>query len=200
LLALIGILVAIGQAHTFPDVQTAQALLAFYTNPFLLLFAFGVAIGYFELNTKTIPVIRFPVSPAFLLMLPVPAALLYAKNPGAGWYGLLSIYSTLVVLLCTFVRNEWTGRIGRVLILSGDSSYSTYLFHPLVIPVLLAIALRVWGSHAKTTSSAMLLVVIFLLAANLAGLLVHFVIERPLIRAFRRFDFGPLQRLKPKTA
>lgn len=185
LLTVPAVLVAIGYAHTFPDDQNPLSLLSFYTNPFLLLFALGVSIGIAQAKLTEM---SWPVSPAFLLLLPAAAFIAFPLTLGTyDLYALLSIFSALIVLLCARVRLEPSGAIGRTLVLLGDSSYSTYLFHPLILAVI-AIALRMWASHPANTTVAMVLVLACIVSANVAGLLIHLAIERPLIRAFRRFD------------
>jgi exopolysaccharide production protein ExoZ len=187
LLAAPAILVAIGYAHSFPDDQNPLSLLSFYSNPFLLLFALGVMIGVAEAKLSEI---SWPISPAFLLLLPAVVFIAFPLTLGAfNLYAPLSIISALIVLLCALVKHKPSGVMERALVLLGDSSYSTYLFHPMILPLVVGIALRTWGSYPKTTASAMLLVLACIVFANLAGLLVHFAVERPLIRAFRHNDF-----------
>ena len=36
--------------------------------------------------------------------------------------------------------------------------------------------------------------------ANIFGLLIHLAVERPLIRAFRRFNFGADNKLQPQVS
>ncbi len=197
LLAVLAILVAIGYAHTFPDDRNPLSLLSFYTNPFLLLFALGILIGVAEAR---LPEISWPVSPALLLLLPALAFIAFPRSLGSyDLYTLLSVISTAIVLLCARVKHNSSGVMGRTLVLLGDSSYSIYLFHPMIIPLVIGIALRIWGSHPRTAASAMMLVLAILVFANAAGLLIHVVVERPLIRAFRRPDRKGFEELESKA-
>jgi exopolysaccharide production protein ExoZ len=192
------VLVAIGYAHPFPDDQNPLSLLSFYTNPFLLLFALGVLIAVTETR---LPRVSWPASPAFLLLLP---ALLFLALPltlGADdLYEALSIYSALVVSLCALVRYKVPGTIERRLVLLGDSSYSTYLFHPMMLPLVIGLALRMYDPHTKSVAAAMLLVLVCIIFANVAGLLIHLAVERPLIRVFRRYNFGAGNEHRPQAA
>jgi exopolysaccharide production protein ExoZ len=192
------VLVAIGYAHTFPDDQSLPSLLSFYTNPFLLLFVLGVLIAVIETRQ---PRISWPVSPAFLLLFPAVLFLVFPLTLGAyDLYESLSIYSTLIVLLCALVRYKAPGTIGRTLVLLGDSSYSTYLFHPMILPLVIGLALRTYGSRTKSVGAAMVLVLACIVLANIFGLLIHLAVERPLIRAFRRFNFGADNKLQPQAS
>lgn len=76
-------------------------------------------------------------------------------------------------------------RIGRML---GDASYAIYLFHVHVLSVVLA----VWMKLAPATPG------VFIVGGSVAaavavGILLHHIVERPLVRAARRrFDRRPI--------
>jgi peptidoglycan/LPS O-acetylase OafA/YrhL len=202
LLAPIAALVLFGQLHPVPDVATPIAILGFYTNPFLLLFAMGVLLGYFEIDFGRLPGLglpglRVPGSPALLLLLPVPLALAApASFSGFFWFPLLSLWSAGVVMLCMLDRREPRGVAVRRLVLLGDASYSTYLLHPLLIP-LLAVAPRLWSHPARSAPRALVLTLLFVALANCAGLLLHLALERPIVGLFRRL--GPSRPCPTKS-
>lgn len=69
-------------------------------------------------------------------------------------------------------------RLGRLL---GDASYSIYLFHPPIVSVALLLA----GRFAR--GAPMGLVVAAIVAAAVAGgIVIHFMLERPLVSVVRR--------------
>lgn len=76
-------------------------------------------------------------------------------------------------------------RIGRIL---GDASYSIYLFHVHVLSTVLA----VWTKVAPGTPGMAMVAGSVLLAVAI-GILLHHIVERPLVRAARRlFDRRPI--------
>jgi peptidoglycan/LPS O-acetylase OafA/YrhL len=76
----------------------------------------------------------------------------------------------------------WLGRLGLVL---GNASFSTYLIHNAVVLVLIALA-KALRLGLETQAERMLFVVAGVVVATAAGVTVHYVIEAPLIRFVER--------------
>jgi len=72
----------------------------------------------------------------------------------------------------------------------GDASYGTYLSHLWVLgPVILYVQDKLNRLHVASPSS-LIYVVACVIAANVAGLAIHWAIERPMTRALQHVKFG----------
>lgn len=200
LLATLAALAYAGTKFHFANGSLPQSLWHFYTNWLILLFGAGMVIGVVESKIGSFKRISCPVSPAFLLALPVLLALkvpwpLLSLKRSWVWY---ACFGGLIVLICTLTSLDRPGRFNRFLVLLGDASYSTYLVHiwafNWVLPFVVAHPTRL-RSQAFTVGVS---IVAGVIAANLLGLAVHFAIERPITKALRRIKFGVRQR--PVTA
>jgi len=193
-------LAAIGRAFHFPLAGPASSLANFYTDQLILLFGRGVLIGAWESESRTLPVLKIPFSPAYLLL--VPALLFFAMPYRIGQFEsweLLSLYSILVVLCCTLVPNGTPGPILRGLVLLGDASYSTYLFHLFAYPLILPLFIRIWGRpHSSVFILAAMLACVA--AANILGLAIHLVVERPLTKFLKTLPIRSLKALGTSAA
>ncbi len=184
---LLGILVSIVLLGSVVTAMPSHRLWGFYTYWLILLFAAGVALAVVEMRLGAISRRNLSVSPAWLLCLPM-LMLLAARSPlpNAGiTLKLFSLFGGLVVVLCTFVSLENPGWFNRLLILFGDASYSTYLFHvwifAFIIPPIVALY-----RHFQWTVTPLLFVVAALLVSNFLGLAIHLAVERPITRALRK--------------
>ncbi len=144
-----------------------------------LQFGIGMVLGALYLRHGWRPAL--PAS-AIVLALLVAGGLVVAVPLPYGIVRLLawSVAAGGIVFLAILARS-WPGIIGRGALLLGNASFSVYLIHNPVMLVVLAAAKRL---HVEPTSGPALGV--FLLAAVvislLAGIVVHLLIERPLIR------------------
>jgi exopolysaccharide production protein ExoZ len=186
------LLVALGLIYHLPTGETPAAIPGFYLDPIILLLSRGVLIGLVLLELKKFPTIRIPFSPALLLFIPTILMLAFPRTIGAAplWGPLIS-YSTVIVLLCLATNQDHLGWVNRTLVLLGDASYSTYLFHLSVYPFLISWVLRGYGRMHATMQSPALFLVLSVVAANILGLGIHLVVERPIIKALRLIRFGP---------
>ena len=80
----------------------------------------------------------------------------------------------------------------------GDASYSTYLLHPWSNGWTRNIAARVYPRLHLTFDHPAAFLAVALVAANLLGLLIHLLVERPLTRTLRSLNFGPLKFLNAR--
>jgi exopolysaccharide production protein ExoZ len=184
------LLAAIGHSYAFPIAGMSSSLLNFYTDQLIVLFARGVLIGAWETESRSTFRLKLPFSPAYLLL--IPAVLLLAMPYRLGRFQsweFLSLTSILVVLCCTLVDNGIPGPILRAMVLLGDASYSTYLFHLFAYPVAIPLAIKITQHLHKGPLVMLLMVALAIVVANLIGLLIHLAIERPITRAFKRLPF-----------
>ena len=191
LLIVLEAFVALGRAKSFPMPPSPVAFLNFYTQPFMMLFAHGVLIGFVEMELRPFNRFTFPVSPAFLLVVPAIAGLASPGFIGAGSaWELVSFYGVLVVLLCTLSSSSTNGRIGSLLVLLGDASYSTYLVHLGITYVVAWLTARILGTQYIRTVFVFAEIGICIVFANLLGLAIHLLIERRITRALRNIPYG----------
>jgi exopolysaccharide production protein ExoZ len=195
------LLVALGHSQFAVADPASHFIFGFYTNDIITCFARGVLIGLFELEVESPFRLRLPISPAYLLLIPAAVFLAFPYRLGRfEVWDLLSFYSVLVVLACSLEVNERPGRISRFLVLLGDASYSTYLFHLLALPVVIPAGVWLWGHLPRTRFFTMLLLLAGVVAANVLGLLIHKGIERPLTGYLKKLKFSPLKTLKTQTS
>lgn len=183
-------LVAFGRANLIPIHHAPSDILAFYTKTDMSYFGYGVVIGLFEREFAPLPTIRWPFSPAFLLL--IPPALLVAFPTTLGAYNLwefLAWYAMLVVLLCSTSAAKPAGLIRKALVLLGDASYSTYLFHLAVTGWVASLFQNIVVRHPDHPYLYLAPVAVAVLTANLLGLLIHLTVERRIIHFFRQPRF-----------
>jgi peptidoglycan/LPS O-acetylase OafA/YrhL len=195
LLALPEFLMALGHAHLPFLGRVPLALFRFGTDDIIASFTRGVLIGLFTLDGDRPFRLRLPFSPAFLVLLPpaLSLAMPYTLGRLEVW-DLLAWFSVIVVLLCALEDNAIGTRLERFLVLLGDASYSTYLFHVLVLPFILPAGIFLWGQLPRTRLFTMLLLAASVAAANALGLLIHKAVESPLTGFLKRLRFSPARR------
>jgi exopolysaccharide production protein ExoZ len=195
----------LGAAQVSPAGHPLVAIRGFYTNSIIHLFALGVLLGFAEIKfTAFWRRIRLPISPALLML--APTILIFAMPTVYGNMrsGPLSWFAVLVVVLCSLVALDRPGWFNRSLVLLGDASYSTYLFHLWALIWVLNPVLQRHASWTATPAHAAILAVICVICANILGLLIHLAVERPITRSLRkiRLPLGdtPSQASLPYTA
>lgn len=174
-LAVLGTLVGIGAFY-----EGRNPLVLTYANPLLLEFAGGIVLGRLcELGY--IPGRKSGLVIAALGIIGFSLSAFLEPSPA---YRIVSWGFPAFALVSGFVIFESRGTISSYKVLEklGDASYSIYLVHPTIIAAMASIlSLRV--SQAFPVG----FVVISLLAATVAGLCSHFLVEAPLNGALRRF-------------
>ena len=177
-----------GLSHSLLNWVDPTTWLGFYTSPLILLFAAGVALGYFETHARRWPSVRRPVTVAAALLAAGSAlSVLFSVRfplplPQQAALGLVCLAA---VAACTSRADVPTSRLVRVLERVGDASYSTYLFH-----IFIVVAIGEAWSHISPHIPGPLGSVVFLLtvvlAANVAGRVMFTSVERPLTRWLRQ--------------
>lgn len=111
-------------------------------------------------------------------------------------YGLPSLivdgpFAALIVWSGLYVGRAM--RPQRLLGLVGDASYSIYLTHLFVFPFCYAL-LNAWGMKPPTPFSITVVIVVCCSVATVVGLLVHWVVEKPLLRIMSAAWRGGMRR------
>lgn len=154
-------------------------------------FAVGVGLAYFylmhsgKLRLGTVP-------PATILIVTGLACVVVSHGPLAFGLPVALLWSALAVpvlaaAIAARPAQGWAGRIGLVL---GNASFAIYLVHNPVLLVLLAIARAAQLSLASQTQLLAFLG-FSVLTTVVAGVIVHHLVEAPLIRACDRWTRKP---------
>ena len=184
------ILVLLPRAAATDPWAPADLLTGFVGSSYNLQFALGVGVA------TIVP--RMPrTSPALLIALGMGGLVLtgvaeaggqvaYLGESGQALYGL----SAALLIWGLVAAEQSGGRAGRLPVMLGDASYAIYLIHaPLVMAA---------GSLGVVTALPHLLGAALLAAIGLGGgIVLHGVVERPVLRALRRPNFA-WARLLPR--
>jgi peptidoglycan/LPS O-acetylase OafA/YrhL len=165
-------------------VPPSDVYLFFWTNPVVLEFTLGIVAAHLYLSglqpSRLTTFLLIAVGATLLVVVPQNAEarpLTWGLPAFALVYGLLSAEQHI-----PFHRV-------RSLMVIGDSSYSIYLVHTLVIPALAALALHVRNWPPYELAVPLLLIVC---GATLIGCVTYRLIERPLTqvlqKAWRRYQ------------
>ena len=185
LLGLFPILVIAGLAvrPLFPYTDPVKPL-AFWTDPIILFFAYGVLIGLAEVKLSAQFEFKWPLFGA-LFLFSAAAGIFWVTGVRfplqLGWQLAMGLFCICSVVLCTTVRQADAGRLGRLVAKAGDASFSTYLFHPLAIAGLAALDAHLPGP----LQSPLLFVLVSVVVANLVGFAIYYAVERPIARTLK---------------
>jgi len=154
-----------------PD-EWAPALV--YLNPILLYFLAGMIVGQW-IHDGSIRRLVAWMSYVLALWLVIPLA---DGEFSADDISLLIRHISVVALIIVVVASDsWiSGRVPRPIIYMGDASYSLYLFHPLMAPIV-PVVLAMIGFRNGGLS-----VVLSILTAVIGAALVFRFVERPITR------------------
>ena len=130
---------------------------------------------------------RLPPAAAWALGIAALAGYAAAWNPPHDWGGWRVFWwglpSAALVAACVLSSAQWQpGPVGRFFGLLGDASYSLYLVHPLVFPLVRWTIVRWIDFSAMPWLYAATLFV----AAIVASVACYFFFERPITRALQR--------------
>jgi exopolysaccharide production protein ExoZ len=173
------VLVALGRLMALPEP------LAFWTDPIILEFAFGMALGMLrERGVRLGGAAALALATAALALL----VLDFGRSDAAIVLPRVLAYGVPAALLVAAaalrpLEPERTDPLTRIAVALGDASYALYLLHPFVIRAAreamldsgLAAAIGPWG-----------FVALALVLASAAALLAHRLFERPLTAWTRR--------------
>lgn len=154
---------------------TLHELTRFFFNPSNLTFGCGVLLGLAYQKTRNFhsPSSLSPVVSG-LLMLAGCVALFFSFN-GFG-SARVNLFASLVVFISLWIPTSF-GKLAQLAHVLGDASYSIYLTHNLIILIGATAWIALFGP--RYYSVALLLLP---LVAVLCGVLIHFWVERPIVR------------------
>jgi exopolysaccharide production protein ExoZ len=165
-------LVVIGQLTKFTTV-----IPLFYTSSSLIEFVFGLVV--FELYVRR-P--NMPVNRKLLVVFGVLGFVLLNSGSMVNNKFIMGAAASIIVWVFIYA---FAGRKFRVLQVLGDASYSIYLFHAAVFvevrDVMKGVALS-----ANEYVNAVLIIVGQVLIAAAAGIVIYYIMERPLLRILRQ--------------
>jgi len=145
-------------------------------------------LGALEILLQRPTPFRLPISPAFLMLVPAAIVLwhpdLTLHYNIYAWSGFF--IALTIVALCTLTANRRPDWFTRALVLLGDASYSTYLFHLWVFGWTNPRVLRIYAGLHRVPASPFAFMAAAVVAANILGLAVHLLIERPITQALRK--------------
>jgi peptidoglycan/LPS O-acetylase OafA/YrhL len=104
-----------------------------------------------------------------------------------GWQMLFGLLCAGTIVLCTSAKPHRINPGSHLLEKSGDASFSTYLFHPIILTLLSA----AWDRSAALHDAPLLFILVAVIASNIMGYLVHLSVERPVVRWMGRKALGP---------
>lgn len=164
--------------------------LNFILNPMILYFLAGCFIGYLSKKGKASLSLRQFV---ILIIIASMSVFSYAALSGSVleqnrwdinyYYLLIVLFGITLWMAVSIDRQSWLTAPSKKLLLIGDASYSLYLIHPAVIMFCYKMAAYLTSRFAIDVSS-MTVNLIFIgtmLMATLAGLLLHLIVEKPLL-------------------
>jgi exopolysaccharide production protein ExoZ len=154
-----------------------------FANTIVVEFLFGVALGVIIRRG-----IRMPAPAAIALVCVCFAIIL----PGPVVSGVLrpltwGIPAACIIAGAVALEERVSARLPRWLLDAGDASYSIYLMHPFVVPLIYIVVAR----SLPATLWLPVTIVAGLLASTAVARLGYLWIERPLLRALRRRPLAP---------
>ncbi|MGK3649164.1 acyltransferase family protein [Pseudarthrobacter enclensis] len=147
---------------------------AFYFDPIVLYFLIGMLIATFQHNltaVKCTPYLLALLSGCQLIFVAWPAPEGSSEN-----FVFLMLITIILVLGTVWLEPLIQGRIPKLLLFLGAASYSLYLFHPMIAPIVPEILNRV-GIYDGTLS-----VVLCLLLALIITSVIYKVVEVPITK------------------
>lgn len=154
------------------------AIVDSYTRPIILLFLIGVLLGWFCVTRMAVLPVKRPLLLASILIVGN-VGFYYAFEGRAFVDWLCALLSIATVITCTFCPDGDDGPVARAWETLGDGSYSTYLFHTFILAVLNRLAI------GEGAASVLVYALTGLIGANIVGIGVYRLLERPLTRRLR---------------
>lgn len=151
---------------------------AVYLNPIVLYFLAGMVIGQWTIDRRTGRLVAWLIYVAALWVIIPVADGTFSTADGERLTQRLTV--VLLVLAVVVFDPFISGKLPRPLLYMGDASYSLYLFHPLVAPIV-PTALAIVG-----ISNGWLSVVLSVIAAVAAAAIIYRFVERPVTGLLQR--------------
>jgi exopolysaccharide production protein ExoZ len=156
-----------------------SALIA-WTRPVILQFALGALIGMLALSKPAAAIGAWLKRPLLLIvgLLVLEAIYFVTLHPDTeatlGWRPVQWSIAGLIVCVAVLTPSPRGGLVHTVTQKLGDASYSIYLFHT----ILLSMLANVWEAARLPTT---IYIPIAILACCLVGVIIHELVERPLL-------------------
>lgn len=176
--------------------ENIKELLEFLFNPCNLTFGCGVLLGLLYLKSGVFQSRWQP--PAWMItgfMLAGCAALFYSFYSFGGFSSApVNILATLIVFASLWLpaSTALSARIGHIL---GDASYSIYLTHTLFLLIGVKAWIVLFGPQFLAAS-----LILLTLASVIAGVGVHYLAERPLVKISQKVSSALVNRLRTRPA
>ncbi|WP_341675812.1 acyltransferase [Niveibacterium sp. SC-1] len=151
---------------------------SFYTSPLLLTFLLGVALNH----TYRADAPRGRLQALLLVVGGATGLALTGIAPKEARLLMSGLCAAVLVLGAIHLCSGWKC---RALLLIGDASYSIYLSH-LFTFIWVGQGCRLLGFGTLTPVAAACVITLHVTAATLAGVAVHFLVERPLLAVCKR--------------
>jgi exopolysaccharide production protein ExoZ len=164
-------------------------------NPVNLEFAAGFALGAVWLRGSRSPLFILNGGAMLLLLIGMTVALVLITSAigfephGTALNAAVTSALAATLLLVAIYGHPLAGPSRFVGVVLGDASYSIYLFHLHIVSAVLS----VWSAMAPRTP-IFVVVAMTALAAIVGGVVIHLLIERPLIAALQRRLAGKSRR------
>ena len=174
-----------------PGQIAASPILHVMTSPLTAEFMIGVVIGTLWRNRRTpgaaVALVIGAAGLAFSIGYLAPAVSLATSGQLDLWrVGIFGLPCAVIIYGLSGLENRYRMRLPSPLVLIGDASYAIYLSHVLVISTVgraLALSASVGGVRVS-----LMLIVVGWIAANLGGVLLHLLFERPTLRSLHQFS------------
>jgi exopolysaccharide production protein ExoZ len=186
------LLLAVIVGLTFHDRFSPE--IRFLLQPLLLEFAIGMVIGAIFRYLPTSP-LAGQIS-VFVIPLSFAMLLLMSRYFESAYIPVASLPAALLLVSCLIANRSGYIIRSPAVLLVGNASYAIYLVHPFVTQVIVRVSEK-FAPLGIATSTVLLLAA--MMAAVLAGIAAHFVIEKPLSTKVRGW-ITPRPALVGKTA
>jgi exopolysaccharide production protein ExoZ len=181
-LIFIGIVAGGSRIKSFSDISPATTATGFLSDPIILLFTAGMAIGVLKKNFPEKLYTKYPFQIAFVLITAqIAFIVIFRIPPRVPFPTTIMTWLPGVIAVAACALAVPSSSRSQVTILSeaiGDASYSTYIFHIFFVFVLTKI-------FPISTIFALPFVVTVLIGSTAIGILFFHIVERPLAGVFR---------------
>jgi exopolysaccharide production protein ExoZ len=165
----------VGLAAPYIYIPSDWIMMKFWSNPIILEFIAGMIIANLYINKFRLPSWALPIGLILCLSIFLCMPFEIMGVPYVPSF-LIAIISVAVLVLR---KKEDAIKIPRYAKMLGDSSYTLYLSHPFFIGAVALIAIQL-------DLSPLMHIALSLSACVVGGYIAHIVIEKPMIRYFKR--------------
>lgn len=197
-------LLLLGVTAVAPNQIAISPALQLVTNPLTAEFMMGAAVGLVW-RERNMPgaiiagVTGFAALALSIIYLAPTLALITSQHFNVLRVVMFGFPSALILYALAAVEHRPVSlRVPKLLVALGDWSYATYLVHILVISAVGRALAFLWP--AGGTSASLVLIMLGLIAANIAGAAVHLLFERPTLIWLHRLGSRIQPRLVPQSS